>query len=544
MDSPLLGRIGWRKVIETAAEVPASPGATARAGAALGLGAATVTGLALALPHGTGVDERLVGAVALAAAAGSALLLLGADRLPGWSLHLVALCATALAALAALGWGPESVFAALPLMLVVTYVCWFFAPDAALAYLGLASLAYAAVLVADGAGTDSLGALAATVGTLTLTGGLALAARWRVAGLISELTDAVRRDPLTTLLNRRGFEEAFDLELERCRRNESALSVVVADLDRFKDVNDTLGHRAGDAVLREVGQLITRSKRRFDAAARVGGEEFAVVVPDTDEHGAYILAERVRTAVERGGRLTISFGVASSPRHGETADALLQAADQALYAAKRLGRNRTVISSAEVPGILARGGPEPRRGAPVDVGALVSLAEALDVRDAGNSAHSHRVARYAELVGRELGLGAESVERLRLAGLLHDVGRVAVPEGVAEKAGPLSSDEWGWVRAHPSTGARMLESTEFSEVGEWIRLHHERPDGSGYPDGLHAEDVPLEAAIIAVADAYEAMTSDRPYRPALAAEEAAEELRRGAGRQFDERAVEALLRVV
>jgi diguanylate cyclase (GGDEF)-like protein len=398
--------------------------------------------------------------------------------------------------------------------------------------------------VIDRPGDSALGGYAATVATVGIAAYLISRARKRVAERLADLTDAVRRDPLTELLNRRGFEEAFDLELERCRRNDSALSLVVADIDRFKALNDSQGHGAGDAALRHVGELIRGAKRRFDSAARVGGEEFAIVVPDTDEHGAYMLAERARTRIERETSLTISFGIASSPLHGTTADALLQAADHALYAAKRLGRNRSVISSAEVPGILARAAGSDREHGHVELAALVSLAESLDLRDAGNTAHCHRVARFAELVARELGLEADAVERLRLAGLVHDVGRVAVPDGLTEKPGPLDDEEWGWVRAHPSTGARLLESTDISDVQTWVRLHHERPDGTGYPEGLSGDEVPLEARIIAVSDAYEAMTSDRPYRPALGAEEAAEELRRGAGRQFDERVVEALLRVV
>jgi diguanylate cyclase (GGDEF)-like protein len=336
----------------------------------------------------------------------------------------------------------------------------------------------------------------------------------------------------------------FDLEIERCRRAETPLSLVVGDIDRFKSVNDAHGHGAGDAALRNVGELICKAKRRFDSAARVGGEEFAIVVPDTDEHGAYMLAERIRTSVDRDAKLTLSLGVACSPLHGTTTDALLQSADHALYAAKRLGRNRSVISSAEVPGILARGAAAGRDHGYVEVGALVSLAESLDVRDNGNSAHCHRVGRFSELIARELGLAPDEVERIRLAGVLHDVGRVAVPEGIMEKGGPLDEEEWSWVRAHPATGARLLETTDFADVREWIRLHHERPDGGGYPDGLNGDAVPLEARILAVADAYEAMTSDRPYRIALGAEEAAEELRQGAGTQFDDRVVEALLRVV
>jgi diguanylate cyclase (GGDEF)-like protein/putative nucleotidyltransferase with HDIG domain len=365
-----------------------------------------------------------------------------------------------------------------------------------------------------------------------------------VAYLLRNLTDAVRRDPLTGLLNRRGFEEAFDLEIERCRRADTPLSLVVADIDRFKDVNDSQGHGAGDAALRNVGDLICRAKRRFDSAARVGGEEFAIVVPDTDEHGAYMLAERIRTSVDRDARLTLSLGVACSPLHGTTSDALLQSADHALYAAKRLGRNRSVISSAEVPGILAHESRGSNGGVHVELAALLTLAEALDVRDTGSASHCHRVGRFAELTARELGLPPEVVERVRLAGILHDVGRVALPDHLRDKQGPLTEDEWAWVRSHPAVGARMIETTDYEDIQSWILFHHERPDGRGYPEGRGAQDVPLESAIIAVADAYEAMTSERPYRHALAADAAADELRREAGRQFRSEVVEALLRGV
>jgi putative nucleotidyltransferase with HDIG domain len=274
-----------------------------------------------------------------------------------------------------------------------------------------------------------------------------------------------------------------------------------------------------------------------------------VLAPDADEHGAYMLAERIRAAVheafaDQDASLTISFGISTHPLHGQSADALLRTADQALYAAKRLGRNRTVISSAEVPGILAHGSRGGNSETHVELGALLNLAEALDVREFGTATHCRRVGRFAELTARELGLPPEGVERVRLAGILHDVGRVALPESVVTKPGPLTEAEWTWVRAHPAVGARMIETTEYEDIRSWILFHHERPDGHGYPEGRRAEDVPIESAIIAVADAYEAMTSDRPYRSALAPEEAADELRREAGRQFHGDVVEALLRAV
>jgi diguanylate cyclase (GGDEF)-like protein/putative nucleotidyltransferase with HDIG domain len=362
------------------------------------------------------------------------------------------------------------------------------------------------------------------------------------------LTDRARRDPLTGLLNRRGFEEGFDAELERARRSGSSLSVVVGDLDRFKRVNDALGHPAGDAALVRSARILTSGKRRFDSAARIGGDEFALLAADSDDHGAYVLAERVRGvlhdefASDRPA-LTISFGVATFPLHGQSADSLLRAADQALYAAKTLGSDRTVISSAEVPGILERGHGGGGNGA-VGLDALLSLAEALDVRETGSATHCRRVGRLAELTARELGLAPDAVERVRLAGILHDVGRVALPDALLKKSGPLTDDEWALVRSHPEVGARMVATTRHDDISSWVLLHHERPDGRGYPEGRRAGNVPLEAAIVGVADAYEAMTSERPHRPALDAEAAAAELRGHAGSQFPAEVVEALLRAV
>ena len=366
--------------------------------------------------------------------------------------------------------------------------------------------------------------------------------------LIGELGHAALRDPLTDLLNRRGFDDVFDAELERARRAGASLSLISADIDRFKRVNDELGHGAGDDVLRWIARIMGLAKRRFDSAARVGGEEFALLVPDSDEHGAYMLAERIRADVDAAFRdwgvpVTMSFGIATFPLHGESAPALTAAADQALHAAKRLGRNRSVISSAEVPAILARA-PREREEGRVDLASLLSLAEALDLRDSGNASHCHRVGRYSELIGRELGLPADALERLQLAGILHDVGRVGIPDEVLQKGAPLTEAEWDRVRSHPEIGARLLETTEYQDVRSWILHHHERPDGQGYPEGLSADQVPLPSRILAVADAYEAMTSARPYRRALDAEDAAAELRRGAGHQFDGRIVEALLRAV
>jgi diguanylate cyclase (GGDEF)-like protein/putative nucleotidyltransferase with HDIG domain len=322
---------------------------------------------------------------------------------------------------------------------------------------------------------------------------------------------------------------------------------VVGDLDGFEHVNERLGHQAGDAALRCLAEDVQKWKRRVDLAARIGGEEFALLLPDTTERGALLVAERLRRAVRTtfGAQpipLTISFGVASFPEHAEEPELLLRAADQALYAAKELGRDRTVIYSLEVAKMLALGEPSGAGGEEMQLATVVGLAEALDIRDSGTASHSRTVARYAGMMADELGFEPERVERLRLAGLLHDVGKIGISNLVLTKPGPLSDEEWVDVRTHPEIGARLLARAELDDLRTWILSHHERLDGAGYPFGLSGDEIPLEARVLAVADAYEAMTSDRAYQPALREESARAELIKGSGTQFDPEVVQALFR--
>jgi diguanylate cyclase (GGDEF)-like protein len=549
MDPPLRERLRWRNATGNDVERPATRANMARTAVLLTIAGALVCLIAVLVPGDGQLDDAVLLATAAAAGVLGVGLLLVYERVPAWGFHAVALLDTALFTAAAYGWGSMSSYGPLPYVWVTGFVFYYFSRSAALVHLAIIAAAYAFALALESPAENPLDGWVATVATLLVTGYLLAVVRERLAHLIAGLSDAAHHDPLTDLLNRRGFQEVFDVELERARRANQPLSLIVGDLDRFKRVNDVHGHAAGDDVLRRVADAIRGAKRGFDRAARVGGEEFAILAPDSDEHGAYMLAERIRAAVHeafaegRDSQLTISFGISTHPLHGQSADGLLRTADQALYAAKRLGRNRSVISSAEVPGILAHGARGSNSEALVELAALVNLAEALDVRDSGSATHCQRVGRFAELTARELGLPPEAVERIRLAGILHDVGRVALPDSVVAKQGPLTDEEWAWVRAHPAVGARMVETTEYDDIRSWILFHHERPDGHGYPEGRR-EDVPLEAAIIAVADAYEAMTSDRPYRAALSPEEASDELRREAGRQFHPDVVEALLRAV
>jgi diguanylate cyclase (GGDEF)-like protein/putative nucleotidyltransferase with HDIG domain len=368
----------------------------------------------------------------------------------------------------------------------------------------------------------------------------------RIRRLRARIDDSNRTDPLTGLLNRRAFEEELELELERAMRAERPLSVVVGDIDGFRAINERQGHAAGDATLQAVAQNALKWKRRIDQAARIAGEEFALLLPETDERGAFIVAERLRRAMHRSFvdsavGVSFSFGVATAPSHGTDAVALLHAADSATAAAKDLGGDRTVIYSDEVARTLAQMG---HASGELQLATVIALAEALDIRDTGTGQHSHTVGRYAELMARELGFDEDSVERIRLAGVLHDIGKIGISDRVLSKPGPLDAEEWQEMYTHPEIGARLLARPEFEDLRTWILAHHERPDGLGYPRALGADEIPLEARILAVADAYEAMIADRVYRPALGEESARAELLAGSGTQFDARVVEGFLRAL
>jgi len=381
------------------------------------------------------------------------------------------------------------------------------------------------------------------VGTLGLLV-VVLHQRRQLSALGVRLEESSRVDPLTGLLNRRAFEEMLNFELDRSRRTGRSLSVIVAELDGMDRLNAERGHSAGDNTLKDVALDFRKWKRRIDSAGRLGGEKFGVLLPETDEHGAFLVAERLRRAARQyfshgSLPLTISFGVASYPEHGEQFGVLMTAATRAVDVAVELGRDRSVIYCADVARMLAevpaQAGGEPR------ISSLIGLAEELDVRDTGTTGHCQTVARYAELMARELGFSDERAERVRLAGLVHDIGKTGVSDRLMAKSGPLDPDEWRSIRTHPEIGARLLAHPEFDDLRAWVLAHHERPDGKGYPFGLTEGDIPIESRILAIADAYEAMTSERSYRSALSDEIAVAELRAGAGTQFDAAVVAVFL---
>jgi diguanylate cyclase (GGDEF)-like protein len=360
------------------------------------------------------------------------------------------------------------------------------------------------------------------------------------ARALETMRHLAEHDPLTGLRNRRSFEATITAAL-----GHSEVALLVLDLDRFKAVNDTLGHSAGDLVLRDVAALLRRFGRPRDTPTRLGGEEFALVLPGTGAAAALAVAERLRRDVAEAFAtsrvpVTVSVGIAVAGPGGSAA-ALVRDANRALFAAKRLGRDRAVVHDAEtiaVLGALAEGRPDEQ------LAAALLLAETLDLRDVATAAHSRTVGDYAERTGRALGLAADRVERLRVAGHLHDIGKLGIADAILQKPGALTGAEWAEMRRHPELGARILEHANLRDVARWVRGHHERIDGRGYPDGLAGEAIALESRVLAVADAYEAMTADRPYRRAMSRERACAELERNAGSQFDAAVVAAFLREV
>ncbi|MGZ8783923.1 MAG: bifunctional diguanylate cyclase/phosphohydrolase [Gaiellaceae bacterium] len=348
-------------------------------------------------------------------------------------------------------------------------------------------------------------------------------------------------DPLTGLGNHRHFHDRLERELADSQAQGYPLSLCLVDIDDFKRINDRFGHPGGDKVL---AQLAT-NLRQGGEAFRLGGDEFAILLPGRDADGARIAADAILDRIASvelppADGVTVSAGIATAPLDQVDRDELVRHADSALYWAKEYGKNQTRVYRPDVVEIaeLKRLAAGPDKAARVR--AAASLAKAVDARDVYTGSHSERVSDLAARIATRLGVDREQVELTRLAASLHDLGKLAIPEEILRKPGPLSETERVVLERHPQIGFRMLESLGVDPVADWVLHHHERWDGTGYPDALGGEEIPLGARIIFVADAYDAMTSDRVYRGRLTDDEAIAELARCSGSQFDPEVVAAL----
>ncbi len=389
-------------------------------------------------------------------------------------------------------------------------------------------------------------------------------------------------DGLTGVKTHRFLMEALSSEWKRSTRASRPLALVLMDLDRFKFVNDFYGHLEGDVVLQRVGHILEQNCRRSDVVARYGGDEFVILMPETTIEQARQFANKLRgwiaaDPILRDKNITASFGIAAFPLHGSTPQELIQVADSSMYLSKHQGGN--LVSSAEQGdpndrkrwkkdvleaylGVtlkrLFSTGPEAfeeiyrrleqftrslrEQGGDSDgnvlppsvVETVTSLAYAIDAKDHYTQGHSRKVSAYSVMIANELGLAETEIEEIRLAGLLHDIGKVGIPESILNKSGPLDACEWETMKTHTDLGARILETLKpMARIREMVRHHHEFYDGTGYPCRLEGENIPHGARVIAIADAYDTITSARTYKKARTAEDAFAELERCAANQFD-----------
>lgn len=377
-------------------------------------------------------------------------------------------------------------------------------------------------------------------------------------------------DTLTSLYNHRGFQEVLSKELQRAKDNKTHLSIIMMDVNNISKINRELGHAKGDEVIRLLADKVKQNIRNNDKAGRYGGDEIAIILPDTNTADAKYLAEYITYTlsccfVDDVGPVKVSVGISTYPDCSESQEKLLVLAEQAMYISQAKGYKEgmsAIISSSDYnfwsddslnsfAEVLAK------RHAQVGINfeeellhkfnneqissqnhlmeMATSLAGAIDAKDPYTKDHSTSVSRYSEALARAINLPEDEVQRIKLGALLHDVGKIGIPENVLKKPSHLSDEEWEIMKQHPVIGAeKVLAPNEaLRDLIPMVKYHHEHYDGSGYPEKLKGEEIPLSARIVSVADAYHALISDRPYRKGLGVEKACEILRMGAGTQWD-----------
>jgi len=379
-------------------------------------------------------------------------------------------------------------------------------------------------------------------------------------------------DGLTGVKTRRHFLEALEGECRRSTRAGHQFSIIMMDLDRLKQVNDRMGRLQGDKVLTAVAALLDARSRQPNVVARYGGDEFVILVPETNTQQAEILAEGLRAAVEaddflRTHEVTASFGIATFPDHGRTPEEILRVVDSGMYLAKHCSGNCAKVASLSLkpedverdkrlleayldaaakgmsstaPDTFSHDQHEFEPMKPL-LDTITALAFAVEAKDPYRQGHSEAVSRLAAQIALQVGLFQTEVEEIRLAGLVHDIGKIYVPEEVLNKPTLLTAEESETMKGHAALGAKMLEPLNVKAIERIVHHHHERYDGKGYPDGLAGDEIPLGARIVAVAECFHNMVSDLRYKSARTIEDALAELRRCSGTQFDPKVVTAFL---
>ncbi len=369
--------------------------------------------------------------------------------------------------------------------------------------------------------------------------------------LYAEAEEKARVDEVTNLLNRRSLDEYMVTEINRHSRYGGVFSLIILDLDGFKAFNDSYGHPAGDKLLKEIGKVLKAAIRSTDQAFRYGGDEFAVLLPSTPIDATSHVADRVRRQIAlktKAGHIAItaSLGLASWPADGVTPAEIIAAADTALYRAKREGGDRTYCASGTLLELEDTSLSIMDNNKDGDtLSAIFALAETVDAKEHYSDSHWKRVKEYAVLLAKGIELDPDEIHKIETSALLHDIGKISISEKILNKPTPLTASEWEIVKTHPQVGVNIASRVpELAPCLAGILHHHEKYDGTGYPIGLKAEEIPLEGRILAIADAFAAMTAVRSYSEAMPVEEALEELKRCANIQFDPNLVEVFHNVI
>jgi diguanylate cyclase (GGDEF)-like protein/PAS domain S-box-containing protein len=379
------------------------------------------------------------------------------------------------------------------------------------------------------------------------------------------------RDSHTGLYNHRYLEEIIEVEFDKAKRYGSPLSIIMLDIDYFKSINDAYGHQFGDLVLSQLAGQLKRKLRRYDIVIRYGGEEFIILSPITDRPTAMVLAQRLLDSLhlynfgnrKQKVRLKLSFAVAAYPesRVAKGMD-LIEEADKILNYAKESGGNRVYSSldmKKERVAHLAKNGREPvgvkylrekidklnRRANQSLIEAIFAFAKTIELKDKYTGRHVELTVKYATDMAKKLRLSSKEIDDIRQASILHDLGKIGISEKILLKRAKLTKEEFEEIKRHPQIGVDIIRPLHFlHDIIPLILYHHERWDGNGYPHGLKGEDIPIGARIIAVADAYQALTSHRPYRKAYAKRRALQIIREDTGTHFDPNVVKVFLEIL
>lgn len=388
--------------------------------------------------------------------------------------------------------------------------------------------------------------------------------------LIVKLKKLSLKDPQTGLYNYRYLMERLSSEFKRAKRYVLPLSVIILDIDYFKSINEVYGHSYGDKILNEFASYLKGCMRFNDVVIRYGGEEFVILMPDTYKEGAIGFGGRIQDALrdrifdrkEKRIKLKVSMGISGFPEDDMDSPAgLLDAADKALREAKEQGGGRLFsfqnVSGREIKDIIKDGGKDnvkklkirlanmKNRTNRILLESIFAFSKAVEAKDYSTGWHSENMVSLATEIGKSLRLGQEDINNLQYAAMLHDLGKIGIPDKILHKKGRLNKSEYQKIKSHPLIGAEIVRDIHFlKDVVPMIMYHHERFDGFGYSAGLRGKEIPLGARIIAIADVYQALVSDRPYRKAYSKKDALQIIQEGAGTQFDPKIVETFLRII